>query len=616
MMVRQLLVANLKAVACVSCLSVSVAACGGARAPSPTTPTALAPTNPAAAAVSPPIDVSAVPEPPGLLVVGRVRKPDALIPTSKTWVSALVNKMTDDDMGDIVDPSQPIDVAATLSGSNRDPQLHAAFSAAVRSLDEAKIKLEEHHTLKLGPGGQFFIFGKGGSGDQSKANRHEPTGDDDDESIACVLAPAVTGARLVCGEKPALHTLTPYLTRTLPRKSWPSDVHVEIYPGAAREQLKIARTQLPMIARSLVNVSSPAMRDLIDASVGELADIVNDVDRLTFDMQAAEPLVKGTLRVDYAQATSWWAQVAASQRDRVGPPPPAFLHFPAEAAVATFSRGVDSKLLIRPSELIGNAFVELLRSSNIPQADLDAVRDLAIRRILPIFAGTTVYGMGRDDVAIAKSEDAESRGVSELVDLVGWHFAQVSEPIAKVGPMLKDVAALWNRPAFAAWAKKHGGAPRMRIAPLAAGTALPKETVHLEISFPIVDSSKSKKKVARKFVVFHFIAVPDEGTSWIGVDLDTKRLVERATALLSKTPTPGTLATANDAQSQSLRDAKISGATRLLLKSPYDGSAIFTIASEGPSREAPAGSSVATFAVPRAIVDDFVNEKFNKKLGK
>ncbi|MCL2725779.1 MAG: hypothetical protein FWD69_15225 [Polyangiaceae bacterium] len=599
------------------------------------------------------MDLSAVPEPAGLLVIGRVNKPDAILKTAGSWAhhpvpngNALVGSMTDESIGASVDLSQPIEVAVTLGGNNRNPRPLAAVSVAVRSFDEAKDKLGARHKLVPRPGGQLLVEGIG----KSEPTDHD-SAEEDDDAVECVLAPAVKNARLVCGEKPALEALVPYLTRTLPRKSWPSDVHVEVFAGPVREPLKTARAQLPILARSLFNASTPALRDLVDASVGELADFVNDANRVTLDAQIAEPGVKGTLRVDYGQATSWMAHFAASQRDRVGPPPPAFWRLPAETDTAYFGRGADPSLFDRPRELLGKAFVEATDSSGVPLRERTAVRELVVGRIFSLFDGATVYGKGIDDATVDRAlaarksvkkgdvvaEDEADRAL--FTGLVGWHLVQISEPIAKVGPILKDWVALWNRPAFAKWAKKESSpqtVARMRIAPLPAGSALPKETVHLEISLPqrAIDVGASKKKITPKPIVIHVIAVPDQGASWLGFSLDDKLLADRAAASLSTASSTNTLAKA--AGVQPLRDVKINGAAFLTLRGlfglgieklgadlhSYDElplfrlrsvpgrgvvPAILTVTSEGPSQQAASGSSVTTFDVPRGFIEDAVN---------
>jgi len=583
------------------------------------------------------VDLSAVPDPAGLLVVGRVNNPNAILKTVGTWAhrtlpnsGSLVDSLTDDTLGAAVDLSRPIEAAVTLSGNGHDPKPLAAVSVAVRSFDDAKDKLGAHHRLVPRPGGQFFVGGIGKSEptDHDGANEDE---DEKDDAVGCVLAPAVKDTRLVCGKKPALDALVPYLTRTLPRKSWPSDVHVEVFADPVREPLKAA--QIGVVARSIAHASTPALRDLVDASVGELTDFVNDANRMTFDAQIAEPAATGTLRVEYGQTTSWMAKFAASQRDHVGSPPPAFWRLPAEADMASFWHGADPSLFDRPRELLGNAFIDVTNDSGLPLAERKAVRDL-VGRMFSLYGGATVYGKGLDAAAVDKTIAARKAGENDaerafIAQLLGWYLLQVHEPIAKVGPILKDTVALWNRPAFAKWAKKEWSSRplvRLRIAPLAANVKLPKETVHLEITIPLTRlvDARAKKGALRPLVV-HVIAVPDQGASWIGFSVDEKLLADRIASSLSSASGANTLAKVGALQS--LRDTKINGAGFLTLRGLLQSWALsdsnvfrmlstlpgratvpitLTFTSEGPSPSAAAGTEVTIFDVPRGFIEDAI----------
>ena len=116
--------------------------------------------------VEPPPDVSPVPEPAGLVLVGRVSKADAILKTLGAWTrlplpgaSDLVRSISDDSVADAVDLSQPVDGAVVLGGSTRDPKLLIALSVPVRSFDDAKTKLSNGHKLTKGKNGQFLIEG-------------------------------------------------------------------------------------------------------------------------------------------------------------------------------------------------------------------------------------------------------------------------------------------------------------------------------------------------------------------------------------------------------------------------------------------------------------------------
>ena len=640
----------------------------------------MTPSKPLPVAIpEPPPDVTAVPEPAGLVLVGRISKATGILKTLGTWTrlplpggADLIRSIADDSVADAVDLSQPIDGAIALGGGMRDPKPLIAVSVAVRSFDDAKAKLSSRHKLTPGKNGQLFVEGIGRPDVNEGRGRSKEKGEDDDEEgETCVLSPASSGARLVCGEREALDALSPYLTRTVPRQTWSSDIHVEVSLAAVREPLGQVRAALPVLARSMLGGSSPALAKLVDAGVNELVDFVGDTGRMTLDAQLGDSGVQATLKVDYLKAQSFIAQLATSNPQRADAPPPAFWHLPAETDIALYGKGSDPKLFAHPKELLGNVFLEATEGAGMPEPERKAVRELVVDRMLGLFTGPLVYGKGYDAAAVekalaarsaTKSGDVAAKDEAERVlaeQVLGWHLMQVNEPITKVGPILKDWAQLWNRPAFAKWAKQESSAKMlatMRIVPAPAGVTLPKDAVHLEIVMPRADleelpaappppppqaragGSKNAppppapkpakvKKIPRKPLVLHVIAVPDQGGTWVGVGLDGKLLAQKAAASLSSAPDTATLAKVPGAEV--LREAKANGAwfatlrgllvyTALGHKShspfatvpslPAKGATpiLLTFLSQGPSQSAPGGSAVATFKLPRAAIEDVV----------
>ncbi|MBS2020147.1 MAG: hypothetical protein JST00_45225 [Deltaproteobacteria bacterium] len=645
-----------------------VACGGGAPPPVPTTPSKPVATTPPPA----PVDTSPVPEPEGLVLVGRVTKPEAILKVVGSWTriplpspSELVRSISDDAIGDAVDATQPVDGAMVLGGTKRDPKPLVALSIAVKSLDEAKTKIGARHKLTEGKNGSFIVEGIG------KPNLGEERGrrgreEEEDDGETCALAPASSGARLVCGEKDALEALLPYLTRTVPRQTWSSDVHVELRAAPMRESLQQIRAALPFLARSLLGSGAPALRELVDASVGEIVDFVNDTDRMTLDATLAESGAIANLKVDYSKTTSLIAKLATSKPDLAGAPPPGFLHLPAETDLGLYGKGSDPKLFDRPKEILGKLALETTAEMGMPEPERKAVRDLVVDRMMALFAGgPLVYGKGYDAQALEKAiaarakvkpndlaaEDDAERAVAE--EIVGWHLVQVSEPIAKTGPVLKDWAGLWNRPAFAAWAKKQASAKmlaQMKVTPVPGGVTLPKETVHLEIVLPRPDLEepgapppkparpgdkpappKPGKKIPRKPIVVHVFAVPDAGGSWIGFGLDGKLVAQKAAQSLSSAPDTSTLGKA--AAGEAFRDIKANGAWLATMKglfvftayersqrSPYGvlGSLpnkgatpiVLSFTAQAPSEKAPAGSALTTLKLSRPVIEDFVKFLF------
>jgi hypothetical protein len=202
----------------------------------------------------------------------------------------------------------------------------------------------------------------------------------------------------------------------------------------------------------------------------------------------------------------------------------------------------------------------------------------------------------------------------------------------------------------------------MRIVPTPAGVTLPKDAVHLEIVVPQSDLEEMPppppprggapratdgrpdqkgpaqpaakpgpppvaKKIPRKPMVLHVIAVPDQGATWLGFGLDAKLLAQKAAAALSSAPEANTLGKSISADA--MREVKANGAffatvrgflvfTALEHRSrtpfamlgalPNKGSTpmVLTWTAQAPSQAAAAGSGVATFKLPRAAIEDIV----------
>jgi hypothetical protein len=649
----------------------------GSPPPGPTTPPPPVPTAPVV--TEPPVDVSPIPEPPNLIVVARLGKPDALLKTVGGWTHLpipsardLVKDAVGDAMADIVDPSQPVDAAVTIALSRHGVDPNAAVSIGIKNFDDAKAKLAADHKLDPATNGSFKVHGLFDHG-RRRHGRGEQQADDDDEENLCVLAHAQSGAKLVCGEPDAVDQLTPYMSRTMPRSSWPADIHIEVRPEPVRGPLADMRAALPMMARAAMGSQSPGLKDLVDASIGEGLDIVDDAQKLTFDATINDSGVNVQSRFEFQGNKSVVAR-ALTDASRADQAPPAFWHLPGDTDTAVFMRGSDPKLYDHAREILTNLLTEGMDQAQLPDSEKKAVHDLVADKMLRLFTngGTGIYAKGFDQAALEKAVKARNaigwddwgkrqdakRAVGEQV--VGWHLYQVSDPIAKTGPILKDWSSLWNRPAFAKWFEtktdtKAKEMPRFRITPPPAGVTLPRDTVHLEVTVPMdpepmafpapppppplrpggkapppppAKPAPKKPSTPPKPVVVHIFAVPDGANTWLAFGCDGKLVASKVAAALSSAPDANTLG--KTAQGvELLKDPKINGGGLITLrglmvitaldgddKSPFmainnlPGKGMNPILlsgkAEAASSAAKGGASVGQLNVSRAVIEDIV----------
>ncbi|MCA9585112.1 MAG: hypothetical protein KC657_07130 [Myxococcales bacterium] len=633
-------------------VTVTLIACGGEN-PSPQTPNKT----PKAVAVTPPApppDLTQVPEPKSLFIIGRVKKPEDILKTAGAWTrlplpssSELVRLVSDEGMGDIVDLSQPVDGAIAILGRGNDPQPAVAVSVALKGLEQTKTALARSgRKTRPGPNGQVFV-------------EMRPHGDDEDESDEiCSIAPAVGpgGGRMVCGDRSAVEALTPYLTRTAPRLEWPADVHAEVRLSAVRDALEQFKSSVSAIQRGLLRGAPPSMRAIADAALTDVVDLSEDVSKLTLDAQISPPGATATVNVEYARKQSFVAKVATANADKVDVPPAAFWHLPQETDLAFFTRGSDPKAFERPKALLGDLLQDAITQTGMPSAEGDKLRSLLMEKAMPLLIGPVVYGKGHNQAALEKAlaahkalrdkdgkedllaEDAARTAVG--TQIVGWHVARVEEPIARTGPMLKEWAQLVSRPGFVKWAKERVGMktmPTVKAARLPAAVVLPKDTVHIEITIPRTDLSDwsapvpkggKRKTFARKPIVLHVYGAPDAGATWLGFGLDNNLVAHKVSESLSTSPELTSLGRKAGGL-EPLRAQKVSGALFGTMRglfvvasdsrrrrNPYEGLAGLpgkgnvpiwtTYTAKAPSPGAAGGTGSMTLTLSREAIEDIV----------
>jgi hypothetical protein len=624
----------------------SLSACGGAPPAAP----ALAPAPTVAPPPAPPPDVTAVPAPAGLIGYARVSKPSQFMKIALGWAhlpalrpADLDSALAGENVGDIVDLDQPIDVALVNGGTGLVPAW--AVSAGVRSLEAARSALPERLTLTPGENGAFWIRPAGAGDGAKKGTTERP----------CEIVPAAgpTPFRLVCGaSEEALGYLGPYLTRTSPRQTFESDMHLELYSEPLKPFAKMMRGQAPALLESMLELrrtQAPALADLVEAVVGDLVDLVGDLGKTQVDVHVDPEGLNATLHVGFTSKTSLLARISTAHPERADAALPSFWRLPDDSDSAFFSRGYDSKDLEHARDLSIAALEGLLGKEGLPEADQKAI-GAAFHDVLTDAA--VVYARGSDVVAVqkalvafqtAKEGTAKEQAARAAVEpYLGWWVFGLDEPPTRLQGLVKAMVAAWNRPGIAKWLKTHvEGVPAPALRSLPA-SGLPKDAAHLELSVFIrpdeatpVPGPVKVKPTPPTPIKLHMLVVPDAGRTWLVLAADEKMAVAKAKGLLASgaTGAPGTLA--SNPRLESLREGRETGGgfttlrawvalspepnlevphgkasdpLGLLASLPAQGLTpiVFTVGSSPAGADDTAGALAGKLSIPRAAIEDII----------
>lgn len=563
-----------------------VAACGGS--PPPATTAAAPPPKPAATADV--VDVSPVQEPADLVVTAHLTKPSQDVAVVGGWTNLpmpgaddVADLVTDLDVGSLIDLDAPIDVAIAVQGHGQHIKPVFAIALGVRA-GAAPGSLPHVKSSSLG-NGIFKLQPR--SMPKPDAQDSDDDGDDDTGGQTCQVVPAFgsSASRLICGSSDAAVTaLGPYLARTATRATFTSDLHVEARLDPLRSTIEQARMAIPMLLNGLINQPGLAgAKDLLNAVVGDLVDASLDLDRLKIDAMLADPAATAKVTVSFRDTHSLIAHLAVAHPERADVPPATFWHLPGDAKHAFFGRGIDSKDLDHPRDLVVDAISKSLDAQGLAAPDRAAVSD-DVQQSFALLGSPFVSASGFEPPAAdaAKKDDkkddkkkgdraAAREERRENAAKGAWALWGFEMPIAKVASVGKAYAATLKRPGVAKLLKtampEGVPAPTFNVAPVNAKLGLPKDTVHFtlsvvqasedqgpaapELSGPVGIKGKAPaaKPVAKPKVklekpyVLHFYFAPDAGRTWIGFGADENVIAAHIKTAMSTSADPSTLAT-------------------------------------------------------------------------
>jgi hypothetical protein len=573
-----------------------VAACGGSPPPPPA-PVA-APPKPVATADA--VDVSAVQEPADLVVTAHLTKPSQDVSVVGGWTNLpmpgaddVADIVTDLDVGALIDLDAPIDVAVAVQGHGEHIKPVYAIALGVRA-GAAPGSLPHVKSSSIG-GGIFKLQPRA----LPRADNGDSSDDDDDSgSKSCQVIPSfgTSAMRLVCGSSDAAVTeLGPYLARTATRATFNSDLHVEAKLDPLRSTIEQARMAIPMLVGGLINQPGTAgAHDLVNAVLGDLVDASLDLDRVKLDATLTDPAASAKLTVSFRDTHSLVAHLAVAHPERADAPPATFWHLPSDSKGAFFGRGIDSKDLDHPRELLVDAIAKTLDAQGMAAPDRAAVSDV-VQQTVALLSTPMVSASGNDPSAApsdaAKKDDkkkgdrADREERRDAASRGAWALLGVEAPIAKVATIGKSVSATMHRPAVAKLLKEAMPdgvpAPALAVAPVSAKLGLPKDTIHFtltvvqasddqpvaELSGPVGIKGGGKGKPAKapvaakpkvkldKPYVLHFYFAPDAGRTWIGYGADETVVANHIKLAMSTSADPSTLT--SRAGLDDLKNAKV-----------------------------------------------------------
>jgi hypothetical protein len=547
-------------------------ACGGAPSPPP------APTvGPAPAPVSAsPADLSPVPEPPSLVVSGRLAKLSASLATAHAWTQLpmpqseqVTEILTGEAVGPLVDLDQPIDFAIGVTGSGARMKDLTALSAAVSDPDRVKAALAERYKLVPGDDGVLLIQGLGRpahTADNDSDDDGKASGDDRETTRTCELSPAFGAApvRLVCALSPrALTELGPWLVRTATRAGTTADLHVDVRMKPLQPTIAEQKRLIGMILGSVLGgrIGLSSLRDLAVALGSDLADFASDLDEAVADVTLAEQGVRAALTLRLSGSSSTLGRIATAHPERSGPAPAAFWQLPGDADLALFHRGIDEAQLAPERDLVLRAVGDALGESGVKEPDRKAIIDALGKLVSPaagvyasgIDAGGVRKALSADKALTVKDEPAEKDEAKRQVveELLGWRVMEVDEPSTRFAAGLKELSVAIGKPSVAAaYRQKLADAvpPALRWLAAAKSAGLPAGAQHYVLELHSFERKAPpppslvggrrpgpprKPWPPLKPLLVHLFLVPDGPRTWLAVGGDEEVAESRLAATLA-----------------------------------------------------------------------------------
>jgi len=489
--------------------------------------------------------IEAVPAPADLVVVGRLRSPDAFAKTVSQWLNlpfspkALLDKQFPA-FRDLVRLDAPVEVAAGLDpAAITSPKLGVALSVGLTDYAAALERLRSKGMVleRVSKHMQFVALG---------------------DKLKCVVARAngVASARLVCSDtREKLDALAPYMSTALSTQELGD--HDLVVRGFAQpfkdrfgKQVQWAKSMVPGLVAQLRQGDDrldAAISDAVYAVATELVAVVPDVDGVELRLSAASQTnsLDLSLGVLFKSQNSWVARTVASRGGDSAPAPASFWRLPADVEAAFYSAASKSSerwtpLLNGAVELAGSGLVHLGAASKVFDELLQSVRGVGEEQ------GATVYAFG----------SAAPQKSAKTSDAPAYYLAGIEQPADSRTDLVERLVAAYNDKTWRAAAAKRLDAPALTKLPparalpapaslgLPAGARLhqlhvPAQTLELITQQLEADGSKDTPKSSKKTgagrsdVKWSIIALRDGERSWVAWGPDEALIAAKLRAVLS-----------------------------------------------------------------------------------
>ena len=484
-------------------------------------------------------DLSPVPAPEELFLVGRIQNPAKFVDTVASWSKLPVDwrqllAKEEPGLERVVYLDAPIEVAAALdvAGSGPVPQPLAVVSIGLTSL-EASVEFARQKgepVRQIRPG----VFRVGGGGD------------------SCAIAASVgkAPARLVCGDRAEdVDLLLPYVTRGLPTEQLGSaDMSLEVRAEPIRKRHGRELRQLKLLAPFAVRDFSidnarfdGALKDAAHGIAEELIALAEDLDRIQLNGWVKGDSIDGVFTLRLRSTGSWSGQTLAEAGKRAAPPGDTFWKLPADSDSASYAVGMDPKRYASIRRTLAELLDGWLEHEKVPRRVRDDLVDLVEEAFKT--DGASAYARGSIASAGEPKNDVDRARDMARTEL-GWHLLAISDKPDAYKKHLGNVVRSYNDPQLRKLLQK-----RLRVEPkefpklsTRPARGLPAGSIVYELAIPasvlshepppLPGDKPARKPPPGKPITFVLVLVPQGQTTWLGISADEKILAEKLNTAL------------------------------------------------------------------------------------